>query len=257
MSRLSASQIKENLKTNLIGSEVLVFDEVDSTNDVAKGHLQRDEGLVILADSQTKGKGRLGRSWHSSKGEGIYFSTLLKPRMPLEHLSQLTLMAGVACVSAISVFSKSKPDLKWPNDILLNGKKLAGLLCEYCDEKSAGLIVGIGINVNQTEFPGPLAETATSLRIENGRAVDRVDLIRSLITHLDWEYQAYLLEGALPLMQKWSENTAIFGKKITLDRGGTIFHGTATRLDEQGNLVVLTEEGREVFFDSGEITHVE
>ncbi|MFQ5715645.1 MAG: biotin--[acetyl-CoA-carboxylase] ligase [Nitrospinales bacterium] len=256
MQPLSASQIKKNLNTSLIGSEILVFDKIDSTNNRIRSYFDRKEGIVIIADSQTKGKGRFGRSWLSSKGVGIYLSTLLKPQAPPQQLSPITLMAGVASVLALDGFSKIKPTLKWPNDILINGRKLGGLLCECClsSDDSKGLIIGIGINVNHTEFPGALAQTATSLRMENGAPVDRVALIRSLIAHLDREYASFILEGPLPVVRKWSDCTTMFGKTVTLTRGGTVIRGTATQLDEQGRLGVLTEKNEEVFFCGGEVT---
>lgn len=259
MQPLSASRIKKNLNTSLIGSEILVFDEIDSTNDRMRSYFDRKEGIVIIADSQTKGKGRFGRSWLSSKGVGIYLSTLLKPKAPPQQLSPIALMAGVASVLALDGFSKIKPTLKWPNDILVNGKKLGGLLCECClsGDDSKILIIGIGINVNHAEFPGDLAQTATSLRMENGAPADRVAIIRSLIAHLDREYASFILEGALPVVKKWSDRTTMFGKTVNLTRGGTAVRGTATKLDEQGRLGILTEKNEEVFFDSGEVTLME
>lgn len=256
-SSISVSQIKEGLETQLFGSEILGFDEVESTNDLAKRCLDKGEGLVIITDSQTKGKGRSGRTWHSPKGLGIYLSALIKPQTA--NPSPLTLMAGVACVSAIKPFLTEEgpnPSLKWPNDILIQGKKLAGILCELCDGKSGWLVIGIGINVNHlpSDFPDSLQEIATSLKMEGGGPVDKAALIRSLIIQLDREYRSWQLEGTPALVKRWSEHTRMFGKQINVNRGGSNFHGTAKRLDEEGQLVVLTKNGEEMAFASGEVT---
>ena len=152
------------------------------------------EGAVVIADHQTRGRGRQGRSWHSEPATGLYLSTLLKPNLPPEKLACLTLMAGVATVSAIHQQTSAPAKLKWPNDILLNGKKLAGILCE-CIAKSGNtpaVIVGIGINLNHTSFPESIKDTATSLKLETGKNVDRADLILSLLQNLDSEYKEFL-----------------------------------------------------------------
>ncbi|MFQ5671948.1 MAG: biotin--[acetyl-CoA-carboxylase] ligase [Nitrospinales bacterium] len=254
---LSVSRIKENLGTRLFGAEVLVFDEVESTNDLAKRHVGRGEGLILIADAQTQGKGRSGRSWHSPGGLGIYLSALLKP--PTPHPAPLTLMAGVAGVSALKAFvarPSFEPFLKWPNDILTHNGKLAGILCEWCGGESGWLVIGIGINVNHraADFPPSLAGQATSLQMETGAPIDRVELIRSLIVHLDREYHNWLLKGTADLVKKWSDHTEMFGKKITLRRGDSLFEGTAERLDGQGRLVVRLATGSEMAFDGGEAT---
>ena len=254
---INISQIKKNLKTQVFGSKILVMKKVESTNEMAKHYLKHGEGLIILADTQTKGKGRSGRSWYSPKRLGIYFSALLRPQT--DNLPTLTLMAGVACVLAIKSFfphKKPEPFLKWPNDILINGKKLAGILCESCDEESGWFVIGIGINVNHltTDFPDSLLGKATSLKIETGRAVDKSSLIRSLIINLDQEYSNWLLEGTPVLAKRWSDHSRMFGHSITVNRGGSIFHGTAKKIDELGRLVVLTKNGEEISFSSGEVT---
>jgi len=262
-SSLSADRIKENLKTRLFGSEVLVFDAVASTNDLAKRHVDHGEGLIVIADAQTRGKGRSGRSWHSPGGLGIYLSALLKP--PTAQPAPLTLMAGIACISALkTVGTAFAPFLKWPNDVLTDNGKLAGILCERgsersserCGKESQWLVIGIGINVNHgpADFPSTLAGKATSLKMETGAPCDRVALIRSLIVHLDREYQQWLVTGNADLAKRWSGHTGMFGKKITLRQGDSLFQGTAERLDEHGRLVVRLTTGDTIAFDSGEVT---
>ncbi|MBI4385126.1 MAG: biotin--[acetyl-CoA-carboxylase] ligase, partial [Nitrospinae bacterium] len=133
MPDLTPERIKTGLNSSVIGSEVLVFGEIASTNDLARDYLAKNfpEGLTVVADSQTRGRGRLGRAWHSAPGLGLYFSVLLRPRIDARHMPRLALMASVAVADAIGEFVRSAAKLKWPNDVLLNGKKTCGILSEY------------------------------------------------------------------------------------------------------------------------------
>ncbi|NIQ01500.1 MAG: biotin--[acetyl-CoA-carboxylase] ligase, partial [Nitrospinaceae bacterium] len=191
-----------------------------------------------------------GRSWFSRPGVGIYLSLWLQPPLAPDHLPRLTLLAGLAAVRAVDAYSRGRASLKWPNDVLLNGKKMAGILCEFCETSAGdpGVILGIGINVNHSveDFPKELRAIATSLRIENGEPVDRTGLILSLLHHLDQEYQAFLVGGEMELAAKWSEHTDMFGQRIALTRGREVLHGTALGLDAWGNLRMRTSEGREM-----------
>lgn len=256
----NAVQLQNRLKTTCIGSEIIVLTESSSTNDLAKHYFEQGarEGLTLIADRQTQGKGRFGRVWFSDPGVGIYLSVLLKPSLHSQPFSGLTLLAGVATVRAINRFTTVKASLKWPNDILINGKKVCGILCETCGvgAEPTGAIIGIGINVNhdRQQFPDELRDTATSLKIETGAPVDRSDLIQSLLQHLDEGYLLYKKEGIAPLIGQWSEHTEIFGKSVVLNQGGRFTQGIALRLAPSGNLVIRTEDGQEVSYASGEVT---
>jgi len=255
-----AASIKDNLDCALIGSTVLLLPEVDSTNKLVKEYLENgaEEGLVAIAEAQTAGRGRFGRTWHSPAEKGIYLSVLLKPRLIPNHLSRLTLMAGVATVSTLNEFTRQRATLKWPNDILINGKKACGLLCEYSQapDGTTGIIIGVGININHLpeQFPEELRGTSTSLLIENGLPVKRLSLIRSLLNHLDQEYQAYLTDGGKETLRKWTLNTDLFEKQVIITCGSNTTRGVALRLDDSGRLIVRTEGGDEKAFDSGEVT---
>ncbi len=257
MSQFTNQKFK-NLDVKLIGKRIIVLEEVESTNDEIKKYLKEDEGLVVIANSQTQGRGRLGRSWHSPKGTGIYLSALVKPNIKLELLPPITLAAGLASVLAIKSFSKSSPYLKWPNDILIKGKKVSGILCELCDSNPLSLIIGIGINANQEtkHFQEPLKEIATSLLLENGAKVDRESLTISLISSLDKVYNEFLDNGIPSIVKQWTDHTDLFGKKITIVQGGVVYTGTALRLTEEGQLEMSFKEGKSLFFDSGEIAHI-
>lgn len=257
---LSADKITSNLNSIRIGSEILVFDTINSTNDLAKQYLDKNatEGLVLIAESQTHGRGRMGRSWASLPRVGLYLSILLKPEIHSRRLPQLTLLAGLATTLAINEFSPEKARLKWPNDILLNGKKCCGILCETHptrDEKT-GVIVGIGINANHSlsDLPDDLKSSATSLKIETGKVIDRLALVCALITHLDQQYDAYLGSGEQTFVEKWLENSDMVGNKIAVTEGTSVIRGTALGLDSQGRLLMRTEKGEELAFDSGEVS---
>jgi BirA family biotin operon repressor/biotin-[acetyl-CoA-carboxylase] ligase len=253
--------IQSQLQAENIGQEIITYDSVDSTNDIAKRLVGKSdkEGTVILANSQTQGKGRRGRTWHSEENVGVYLSTLLKTSLPPEQISQITLVAGVALVQAINEFSRVRAYLKWPNDILLNGKKVAGILTEYCQKKvHSEVILGIGINVNHARFPVPLQHIATSMAMENGEIFERLPLITFLLNHLDQEYRSFLNKGLSPTVTRWNLNSEMFGKRISLTKGTQTFFGTAMKLDKKrGHLVILTDSGEEVAFDSGEVTLME
>ena len=255
-----AANILENLNCAHIGSVVVFLPEIDSTNNLVKTYLANgaDEGLVVVAESQTGGRGRMGRAWHSPPEVGVYLSVLLKPPIEPDHLPHFTLLAGVAAVLTVNEFSHPPASLKWPNDVLIHGKKVCGLLCELTQNQGepSGLIIGIGFNVNHLpdQFPEDLKNTATSLRVINSCLTDRLAVIRSFLMNLDREYQIYLKEGPRPMIEKWGLNTDLFGKKVAITRGTDITTGTAMRLDELGRLVLRRDDGHEETFDSGEVT---
>ena len=255
-----AINLKKNLYCERIGSNIIFLPEVDSTNDLIKKYLidNVSEGTVVVAETQTGGRGRRGRSWHSPPETGIYLSTLLKPNLELSQLSIITLLAGVAATLTINEFSNQNAYLKWPNDILINNKKVCGLLCEMIKKQKelSSVIIGIGINANQMpeQFPGHLKSIATSIRIVNGFPIERLAVIQSFLTNLDREYQAYLNEGKSSVIKKWSLNTKLFGKKVSIKHGSKITTGSAMRLDELGRLVLLLDNGYEEAFDSGEVS---
>ena len=253
--------IQSQLRAEHIGREIIIYDSVDSTNDIAKRLVDKSdkEGTVILANSQTQGKGRQGRTWHSEENVGVYLSTLLKTSLPPEQISKIALVAGVALVQAINEFSRARAYLKWPNDILLNGKKVAGILTEYCKKEAhSEVILGIGINVNHARFPIALQHIATSMAMENGDIFERLPLITFLLNRLDQEYQSFLNKGLSPTVTKWNLNSDMFGKHISLTKGTQTFFGTAMKLDEEeGSLILLTDNGEEIAFDSGEVTLME
>ena len=230
--------------------------ETDSTNEEISRRLAdhpSEQGLIVLADSQTGGKGRLGRTWYSAPGTGVYISTLIRPNLPPEQLPILTLMAGLATVIAVNEFTSNRAQLKWPNDLLLNGKKIAGVLCEYHPNNIPAVVIGIGINVNQAQFPDDLKEIATSLKLETGEEINRTLLIKQLVTQLDFQYSELKKCKAETLIKNWTYHTDLFGKTITVKKSSQSITGKAIRLDNLGRLVITNESGEETALDSGEV----
>ncbi len=248
--------LEQKLASGKIGHPLRFFPEIDSTNEEIRRGLAGNlaEGAVVIADQQTHGRGRLGRSWHSEPATGLYISTLLKPDLPLENLACITLMAGVATVATIGQQAK----LKWPNDILVNGKKIAGILCECIVRPGTHpiVIVGIGINLNHTHFPEDIKNIATSLKLETGKTTNRNDLALSLLKNLDHEYKEFLSGNRENLIRKWTENSDQFGKTVTIQQKGRSQTGKAIGLNPQGKLILQTPDGKQHLIDSGELfTH--
>ncbi|CAI2718081.1 biotin--[acetyl-CoA-carboxylase] ligase [Nitrospina watsonii] len=251
--------IQRQRQTPRWARQIIAHDELESTNDLAKKLLAdgAEEGTLVLADTQTRGKGRLGRSWFSEKGTGLYFSLILKPALPREQHPSLTLMAAVATVEALQPFSPHPITLKWPNDILLNQRKLGGILSEQVlapGDTVSGVVVGIGINVNQTRFPEELAAVATSLYIETREQPERSDIFSFIINYLYKYYQILLEDGASPILSRWRQNSRMLGSSILLRQGAETHTGVAIDLDAAGRLVVRLNSGEVRAFDGGEVT---
>jgi len=207
------------------------------------------EGSVFVAEEQTSGRGRGGHSWTSPPSTGIYCSSVLRPSVSPADALLLSLIAGLSVAQAVQEITGVKPDLRWPNDLMIGEKKFCGILTEMNAEvtRVRFAVVGIGINVNQWEFPADLAETATSLRIETGREWSRVELLASLLQSLDQEYRA-LNSGDFALVRtdilRRFEQVSSYarGKHVTVDEDGG-YEGVTAGLDQRGFLLVQTEKG--------------
>src|SRR4030088_2802130 len=178
---LTADMLRQRLRGSLFGKRIYHFFKTDSTNRVALelGHAGEPEGAVVLAEEQTAGRGRSGHTWHSERATGIYSTLLLRPRLAPVQAPLLTMMAGLSAHAAVQRVAGLSVDLKWPNDLLINGKKVGGILAEMHAEPAQVrfVIVGIGLNVNQEKFPSELGAIATSLRVESARPPSRLGLL--------------------------------------------------------------------------------
>jgi BirA family biotin operon repressor/biotin-[acetyl-CoA-carboxylase] ligase len=247
--RLTADDIKARLKTKRIGSDILVFEETASTNDVVE-HLAKSgagEGLVVFAESQTRGRGRRGREWASPRGKGLWFSVLLRPPLPPAAASRITVAASVAVARAIRETCRVEARIKWPNDVTLNGRKLAGILTELRAEADEILlaILGIGIDVNceREDFPNDLKRVATSLKLETGNAQDRVSLAVRVLTALDECYELTLTDFDA-VADEWAELCTTLGHQIVVTIGQRRVEGFAQALDSDGALLVRCDSGQ-------------
>ena len=239
LSRLAPGQV--------IGRDVRVFQETSSTNDVVE-KLARDgvrEGVVVLAEAQSRGRGRLGRKWVSPAGMGLWFSVLLRPNLPLGAVTQLTIMAATAVARALRAGTGLTPQIKWPNDILLRGRKVAGILTELSAEtdRVAHVVLGIGVDVNVMEFPEELAAVATSLAREAGHAFNRAEIAAAIFAELDRDY-ARVSRGDFPaLAEEWEQQCITLGQQVRIHIGSRTLTGRAESLDTDGALLLRSEYG--------------
>ncbi len=236
--------------TKVIGRDIRVFGETSSTNDVVE-KLARDgagEGITVFAETQTKGRGRLGRKWVSPPGKGLWFSVLLRPDLRPQSATQLTVISAVAVARAIEKQTGLKPEIKWPNDIMFGARKCAGILLELSAELDhiRHVVLGIGIDVNLTaeELPPDLRAIATSLRMEAGHVIDRPEMAAAVIRELDAAYARLRAGDFHEIGDEWMRRCITLGRRVRILIGDRPVTGMAEALDEEGALLVRTEHGR-------------
>jgi BirA family transcriptional regulator, biotin operon repressor / biotin---[acetyl-CoA-carboxylase] ligase len=247
-------------QTKIIGRDIQVFEQTTSTNDVME-KLARDgvkEGAVVFAEAQTKGRGRLGRKWISPAHKGLWFSVLLRPDLRPQEATQLTVASATALRRAIAAETGLKPEIKWPNDILIGGKKVAGILTELSAEldRVRHIILGIGVDVNLDagELPVELRKTATSLKIETGEMILRAELAVAILRELDVDY-ARICGGEFPAVaDEWESGCVTIGKNVTVHIGDRRIRGRAESLDDDGALRLRTEHGHLERIIGGDVT---
>lgn len=253
---LTLQNIGYDLDTEFIGKNIIHFDTIDSTNDYAK-HIAVDEkdGTIIISEEQTKGKGRLGRQWHSKASEGIWMSIILKPEITPYKAPFITLVAGASIVKALNKLGVNA-SIKWPNDIIVNDKKICGILTELSAEieRVNYVVLGMGINVKTMEFDSEICDVATSLYKE-GYEVSRVDIVKNILTEFEVLYLDYVVNKSkkktLDICRVYS---AIIGKKIYIISDGERELVKCLDLNEEGNLIIETEQGLVKEMMSGEVS---
>ncbi|HVR60384.1 MAG TPA: biotin--[acetyl-CoA-carboxylase] ligase [Polyangia bacterium] len=267
MARFTAADLAARLSTRWLGRAAMVLEACPSTNDLAAQQARAGaaEGLVVVADAQSGGRGRLGRTWHSPSGENLYFSMLLRPTRPAAEIPPLTLLAGAALARALSGFGVT-PRLKWPNDVQLpvggQPRKVAGVLTEMTTEGGhvAHVIVGVGVNVNTRAFPPELAQTATSLRLAqaatagadaNIAVIDRLDVLTAILAAFEAAYDQFRADGPHAAVALWNPHAAL-GTRCRVRAGGRDVEGTSLGIDADGALLVRDDDGRVHRVVSGE-----
>lgn len=246
---MTENELRLGLKTTIFGKTIHYLESTDSTQKVAHRLAQEGcpDGTLVIAEEQTNGRGRLARNWHSPKFTGIWMSLVLRPKLPPARAPQFTLIAAVAVAQAIEDVCEISPDIKWPNDLLLNGKKITGILTELQadSDKINAIIMGIGMNVNQKEddFPVELHDIATSLAIETGREISRSNLVKRILENLEKYYLIYLENGFAPLKLLWESYAVSLGKDIIARTISGNISGKALGITEEGVLKIQDENG--------------
>ncbi|MFC1991251.1 biotin--[acetyl-CoA-carboxylase] ligase [Chloroflexota bacterium] len=251
---LSAEAITRDLGTGLIGQKVLYYPSLTSTMEIARQQARQGavEGTVIITDEQTAGRGRLKRAWLSPRGN-IALTVIIRP--DLSHLPSLIMLASLAVVHSIVSVTGLKAQIKWPNDVLINGKKVCGILIES-DVQRSGVkyaIVGIGIdaNIRLADFP-EIQPIATSLSDELGREVSRLEIIRRLLVEMEGLYQALSDGGSL--YQEWRDSLVTLGKKVRVTEGDTAYEGIAESVARDGSLLLRRPDGTLSRIIAGDVT---
>jgi BirA family biotin operon repressor/biotin-[acetyl-CoA-carboxylase] ligase len=252
ISRLGAAKI--------IGRDIHVFEKTTSTNDIIE-KMARDgvqEGVVVFAESQTKGRGRLARKWVSPPGKGLWFSILLRPRLRPQLATQLTVASATALRRAVAVQTGLKPEIKWPNDVILAGRKVAGILTELNAEldQIKYLILGLGVNVNLNagDFPVELRKVATSIKMELGRSFSRAELAVAILRELEQDYARIAARDFAAVADEWEAHCTTLGHGVVIRTGERRIRGRAESLDEEGALLLRTEHGHLERIIGGDLT---
>lgn len=250
--KISGNEIKLGLETKKIGQFIHYEESVSSTQKIAHQLANEGcrEGTIVVAEEQTKGKGRLDRQWHSPKYTGLWFSVILRPNIPPYEAPQLTLLAATSIVSALHKVTGLPCEIKWPNDILIEGKKLVGILTELQADadRIQAVIIGIGVNVNQqqSDFPAELAEKATSLQIASGgKKWKRAQILQAILLELELLYEQYLEHGFSVIKTLWETYSNTIGNHIIARTLQGELAGKAKRITDEGVLIVEDERGIE------------
>jgi len=256
--KLLPAEVLPGLQTRRLRGPVHYFETLDSTNNLAKELAAQGapEGALVAAEAQTGGRGRLGREWDSPPGVGLYVSLVLRPLLPPQELPQITLTTAVAVARAVRRAAGVALGIKWPNDLILNGKKLGGVLTEMESESDRirHVVVGLGLNVNNPAFAGDLAATATSLALATGRGFSRVHLLKAWLEEFDGLYDRFLHQGFADILEEWKGLTVTLGKPVTVRQGPRKISGLALDVAPDGALLLGTAGGEIVRVISGEIT---
>jgi BirA family biotin operon repressor/biotin-[acetyl-CoA-carboxylase] ligase len=257
---MTEETLRHGIKARHFGRKVYTFETIDSTNNCAKALAGcfAQEGTVVIAEQQTAGRGRLGRVWEARPNENLTFSVILRPSLSPEAVNLLPLYAAVAVAAAIEKTTGLRVQCKWPNDLLIEGKKFAGILLEGSLKQNSVeyVVIGIGINVNQTEFAPALAGKATSLRLTLGREIDRPLLFREIMNSME-QYHSTLSPGNFAaVVPLWTTRTQMLNRQISVDQQGSILNGVVRGISPEGGLV-LSLGGRDQTLFAGDVTILE
>lgn len=233
------------------------YQRIPSTNDIALAMAKdgASEGTVVTAETQSAGRGRPGRDWVSPPGTGLYLSVVLRPKAPMKDFWQMAFVMAVSVADAIREAARLNPELKWPNDVLINGRKVCGILIETLkgDEKqSPAVIAGIGINVNNMDFPLEIAHKATSIAKEFGGSVEVGSIESHLLESISKWYTLYNEEGFASIISHWRELDCTIGRRISINTSDGLLEGTALGIEDDGSLLIECPDGTHISIHTGE-----
>lgn len=248
---------KLSFNAETLGMKIILLKSTDSTNNELKrlARINIESGTVVCAYSQTTGKGRFGRQWQSDNG-GLYFSFILRADLPPSDIASITLSAGYAVCLAIREYTGLDAKIKWPNDIIIENRKVCGILTEMAaqSDRMDYLITGIGINVNNAAFSEEIRHKATSLLIETGKNTDKTDFFRTVLEYLDKIMTSFMISVSLDEMENFKKLCATLGRNVSVQRGERTLTGKAVDITPMGELVIETENHAKVNISSGEVT---
>lgn len=256
--KLFPGEIQFDLKTKTLGKRIAYFDTLVSTMDTAFELASQGspEGTAVIAEGQTKGRGRLGRSWVSPKGKGIYLSVILRPKLAPNEVARLTLLCAVGICDAIKEITGLCPFIKWPNDVIVSYKKVGGILTELSAEADRVKFVVIGIGMNVNAVTGGLPEGATSLRAETKRMVSRVALTKEILWRIEKLYFQSQKGDFSAVIERWKDLSFTLNKYVrVVDAAGTT-QGEAINIDEDGGLLIRKDSGVVVKKMAGDVVQV-
>jgi len=260
---IDPTKLRLGLTTKLLGKHIIFFQSVDSTNQYLKRLAEHgvEEGTVVLAETQKKGRGRLNRKWSSPEG-GLYFSVLLKPQMQPKDATKLTLVFGLAVAEVLREDFSLPAELKWPNDVLIKGRKICGILVEasMVNNDLRFIVAGIGVNVNlipTLTFSEAIKDSATSIQNEIGSEVSIEDFFRRVLEKMEFEYNLMLNGKETQVLARWRSLASFLGNSIDFSFCGKRIHGVALDISSQGELAVQLRNGNIVHFAFGEIANLD
>ncbi len=248
---MDIGKIQKNLKSKLFSENLLIYNSVESTNKTAKENSHLPEGTVFIANAQTAGRGRMQREWRSEENSGIYMSILIKPQIEAENIPCLTLLAGLAVCSALTKAGIPDVGIKWPNDIVADGKKVSGILSELSGTNT--VVIGIGINVSNKSFPDEISDKATSLALLSNKPFEREPIIAMVLDEFEGYYNLFLKDGFSGIKDEYEKNCITVGKACRIITPKDEYDAEATGIGENGELEIL-RNGQVEKIASGEVS---
>ena len=254
---IDTDKVMKDLHCDNIGKKLIILKSTDSTNNEIKkiAALGEESGTVVTAETQTSGRGRFGRQWSSDKG-GLYFSILLRTDLPPSNIAAITLAAGYAVCLAVREYTGLDARIKWPNDIIVENRKICGILTEIAAQSDSidYIIIGIGININNTEFPDEIKHKASSIHLETNKNIDKSDFFRTVLIYLDKVISSFLISISIDDMSGFKRICATIGREVSVKRGENVLKGIARDITPFGELVIETEDSQKITISSGEVT---